>query len=689
MGLMKLNQVTLITPRSELGSVMEELYEFGFFHPAGEGERDPVLRELERRVDKNLVALELVIQELNIRAEAGVLEQLAGRRIAEQREFTADDINGLLDRLDSEAGPLINELNNLLETRRRLREGLNSMYPILEGLKLVSGLNIDLNTLGRIRRFYVLLAVVQQREVAELRRSLTEAVVVEHPLQRGYSATLIIANIRDADRVDRIVKGLGVRPFDIPRDLPQNTSEAFKVFSGRVAEAENKLREVEDRLNTYTMREASKLLALRDAYKVLKEAVHRLAPTGMLKRFAVVKGYIPENLTEEFIRRFGSKYPVYSSHPMQLHHGHEHGGEGGETSKPPTLLSNKGVVKAFENITKVQGIPGYFEIDPTPFVAFFFAIFYGIMFADLGQGIIIFLFSLFMLKRTTGNLRLWAMLLAVLGVSSSIGGFMIGEAFGFKIGKTIPTPGILELVEVHNGTKQFNIAEVQKLLIFTILMGALHIVVGYVLSIVKLVKNGEALEAFTSKIPTLTMYLFGILFALAFFGAGGRMENIMTEDAPAPLIGLPTSLVGTVGIAGAIASIFALLFGKLAAGFAGLGPKVGFVSAIGQGLLEVLENIIHFLSNTISYARLAILLIVHIALLLLLNTAWEALGIVSLPILVVGNVGIILLEGMLVFIQALRLHLYEFFTKFYDGVGYEFRRIAEETPFARVIIGRR
>ena len=158
----------------------------------------------------------------------------------------------------------------------------------------------------------------------------------------------------------------------------------------------------------------------------------------------------------------------------------------------------------------------------------------------------------------------------------------------------------------------------------------------------------------------------------------------MVSENPAPLIGLPTKVIGAIGITGAIASIIVLMFGKFIAGIIGFGHRIGIVSAVGQGLLEVLENIIHFLSNTISYARLAILLIVHVALLLLLNTAWEALGIASLPLLIIGNIGIILLEGMLVFIQALRLHLYEFFTKFFEGTGHEFNKIAEETPFVRI-----
>jgi hypothetical protein len=126
------------------------------------------------------------------------------------------------------------------------------------------------------------------------------------------------------------------------------------------------------------------------------------------------------------------------------------------------------------------------------------------------------------MRRVVGDLREWAKLLAFLGASAAVAGFLLGEAFGFKVGGLIGSPELLHLVEEHGEAKQFNIAEVQRLLIFTILLGVVHIIVGYVLSIVKHLKEGEAGEALSVKAPSLAMYLFGILFALAFFRSWGR-----------------------------------------------------------------------------------------------------------------------------------------------------------------------
>lgn len=92
------------------------------------------------------------------------------------------------------------------------------------------------------------------------------------------------------------------------------------------------------------------------------------------------------------------------------------------------------------------------------------------------------------------------------------------------------------------------------------------------------------------------------------------------------------------------------------------------------------ERLPGFLSNTVSYVRLAALLTVHASLLLALNRAWS-MGIAALPLIVIGNILIAALEALLVFIQDLRLHLYEWFTKFYSGSGVIFRKIMPPTTY--------
>jgi len=97
--------------------------------------------------------------------------------------------------------------------------------------------------------------------------------------------------------------------------------------------------------------------------------------------------------------------------------------------------------------------------------------------------------------------------------------------------------------------------------------------------------------------------------------------------------------------------------------------------ALSDGGLEVFERISQFLSNTISYVRLAIMLLVHAVLLLIVNTYFPLSNPVMIAPWIVLNCLIIAFEAFVVYVQDLRLHIYEFFTKFYRGTGTPFRKI--------------
>ncbi|MEM0350098.1 MAG: V-type ATPase 116kDa subunit family protein [Candidatus Caldarchaeum sp.] len=673
MGLSKVLGVAVIAPRHRSEELVRDLMRFEDFHPVEKTKyRDPLLHEIEYRADLGYSTVQALILELNIKESVGIIEQLSKPVEIEAKKFSASDLLSLLDKLEAESRPVVEAVNKLLNRRKEAQEKLNQTTTLFNSLRALKDLNISLDQFTGLRWFHIFITTASASELSELRRALSKSAVITQPLE-NINLVVIVSKRSDGEDVERVVKGLGLKPLTIPSGYPKTVSEAVARLETEVQSLKKEVDALGSELTELLERERLRLIAARDGYQLVKDTLSRIAGAGELRSFAVAEGYIPAEKKDEFLKTIGSKYHVVFKEEPHGHH-----------EEQPVLLRNSSPVKPFENVTLIQGAPKSGEIDPTPFVSIFFTIFYGLMFADLGHGLVILGFGAFMYKRVRGALREWAKLLMFLGISAAIMGFLLGEAFGFKVGKLISSPELIHLVEEHGETKQFSLVEVQKMLVFTIFLGVVHMVVGYILSIVKLIKEKELAEAFTVKLPTLLMYIFGIFFALAFFGAGGNIQGILSTESPAPLVNLPTNLVGAVGIYGAVACIIVLMLGRFVAGLAGLGHKTGIVSSIGMGLLEVLENIIHFLSNTISYSRITILLIVHVALLLLLNTAWEALGPVSLPLLIVGNAGVIVLEGLLVFIQAMRLHVYEFFSKFYDGTGTPFRKLSRQTIYAKI-----
>ncbi|MCX8192364.1 MAG: hypothetical protein N3G77_00960 [Nitrososphaeria archaeon] len=674
MGLRDLTRVTLIVPEHRLSDVIKELYSFEWFHVEEEdGELDEKISKAYDVLKKLSVELDALISSLNISVEKGIIDQLVKGYQIRKEKIEISEVEELIKKLESEAQPIIQEAKESLEKSKKLREELRQVEIMLSSLRLLKDFNIDPARLKMLKRFYGVFTVIEGRSVEEVKRSLPTSSIVDIPLEKNLTALLIVSLREDEERVDRVLRGFGIKPFTIPPDLPQNINEAYNLLVEKRRNIEEELERAEKNIVKIKDQLGGKIVAMREAIQVVGELLHNLGVKGRLKRFRIIHGYIPEDFVDRFRVEFGERYGVFF------------GGEESEEREAPTLLNNKGVVKSFENITSIQGVPRSDELDPTPYVAVFFSIFYGIMFADLGQGLVIALFGLFMYKRVAGNLKEWAKLLTLLGISSAIAGFILGEAFGFKVYFPFPKPEVIHLVEKHGEATRFDMNEVLKLIQFTLFLGATHLTIGYTLSFKKALKHREYVEAFTAKLPTITMYIFGILFAFCFFGAGGDLGGITSSENPVPYLGIPTKDLAPIVLGGALLSIFTLILGRPIIEAFVEKKREKFTPLIGEGLLELLENIIHFMSNTLSYVRLTVLLLVHTALLMLLNASWHLLGWSSLPILIIGNLGIMALEGLMVFIQALRLHLYEFFTKFYEGGGIPFKKIKPDTSYVEIM----
>lgn len=675
MGLTELVKTVLVVPEHRLTEVIRELYDFEWFHAeeaeAGLDEKISRAYDVLRRLS---LELDTLISSLNISVEAGIINQLVKNYRVYRERIEVEDVEELISKLKSDAEPLIREARESMESQRRMREELKQIETLHSTLKTLLDFNIDPSRLQKIKRFHAVFTVIESRSVDEIKKSLPTSHIIDSPIGKNYSALLVISLREEEERVDRVLRGFGVKPFTIPPDLPQNINEAYNLIVERQKKLEEDLKKAEESLVKIREKSGPRITALREAVQVVGELLDRLGRKSGLKRFKLINGYIPRDMKKEFESRFGERYGVFFEEE-----------DGGHGHHSPTLLNNKGVVKSFENITLIQGYPRSDEVDPTPYITVFFSIFYGIMFADLGQGLVLALFGLFMHRRVSEeSLRQWARLLAILGISAAVAGFILGEAFGFKIHFPFPKPEVLHLVEEHGEGTQFNMVEVLKLIQFTLFLGAIHLTTGYTLSFKKTLKHREYIEAFTAKLPTITMYIFGILFALCFFGAGGDMSGIMSSENPVPYLGIPTKNIAPIAVGGAVSSIFIIILGRgIIEGV--FKKRGGIVGLIGGGLLEVLENIIHFMSNSLSYVRITVLLLVHSALLMLLNASWHALGWNSLPILIIGNLGIMALEGLMVFIQALRLHLYEFFTKFYEGTGTPFKKIKPSTSYVEIV----
>jgi Archaeal/vacuolar-type H+-ATPase subunit I len=155
---------------------------------------------------------------------------------------------------------------------------------------------------------------------------------------------------------------------------------------------------------------------------VAKEVLETLRKPGGTKNFAVIQGYIPKKMEKKF-KEVTSQWTSITEEVKDKD----------TLAELPVYLDNPRWVKTFEVITNSQGIPKKGEFDPTWMVALMWPIFYGLMFADVGHGLLLMGLGLLFKFKGQGNLSRWGMLLAISGGAGALAGVFQGEVFGFHI----------------------------------------------------------------------------------------------------------------------------------------------------------------------------------------------------------------------------------------------------------------
>ena len=315
--------------------------------------------------------------------------------------------------------------------------------------------------------------------------------------------------------------------------------------------------------------------------------------------------------------------------------------------EPPTKLKNNKLFRPFEFLVNMYGAPNYNEIDPTPFFAVSYMLLYGMMFGDLGQGLVFVLLSFLVDKKN----KTFGALIRRVGFSACFFGIMYGSVFGIE---TL-IPAIL--------IKPFD--NIMKVLIASVAFGIGLLVISYFIGIYnKLVKQKNIEEGIFGKegIAGLMMMTSFVLLIL----------NIVKVN-PLPK---------TVGLLILLASIVMIVFSRPIAAKIEKRDEVFESSAFDyyvESSFSIIEALLSVFSNLVSFTRVGAFAINHVG----LYMAFEVMskiaggGIKGLIILILGNILIIGLEGMIVFIQGLRLEFYEMFSKYYQGNGRKFRPIKE------------
>nr|MDE7292376.1 ATPase [Treponemataceae bacterium] len=337
--------------------------------------------------------------------------------------------------------------------------------------------------------------------------------------------------------------------------------------------------------------------------------------------------------------------------------------------KVPVRLTRSKFAGAFNRMIFSYGSPVYGTIDPTPFVAVFFTLLFGIMFGDAGQGLVFLIAGILMARNVVkvGGWNKFAPIFIGIGISSMVMGLLTGEFFA--------TENLLEPFErfvtglfgeprnqILPMMPQSDPNSVRRMFMFfgfSIAVGFVINSAGILISIVNAFARGKIGRALFGKGGLSGAIFFWYVVALAVRVAA---------------FGHAVALYDWIVIG---ASLFFCAFGEVFTRLVeGERPVMenGFGAAVIEAVVELLETIITYLSNSVSFLRVGAFALAHAVLGFIISTMMELVGGAgALAIGIVGNAIVIVLEGMIVAIQAIRLQYYEFFSKFFGETGREFK----------------
>ncbi len=685
----------MILPRSESPKAISRLTEFEWFQKI-DTDSDlvtPEIDDLLLEAQKTYQSIDEVVKGLGVPPTVGILEILFKGTIIKKKDYEIDEIEAMVQDLVKRSPSIIDEPANLLEERTRIQSSLDEYRSIKETIEIAKKLQIDLTGLGLMRYFYSNLFIINTADYDEIVRSLEGIDISKYELDsKVKSAVLVFGSVDDTDKILKVLRSFNANPFVIPQGIPQVPSEAYVMIESKIKELAEEKKSNAKKIASMSKKIRRDILVLHEEAQVAKDVLETLRKPGGTRNFAVIQGFIPSKMEKQF----SQATKLWMSITEEIT-------DPKLKDQVPTLFDNKKFVRTFEVITQSQGIPKRGEPDPTPMIALMWPIFYGLMFADLGHGLLLMGMGLLFKVKGQGTLARWGMLIAISGAASAIAGVGAGEAFGHHIDHLAPFEGLfkqggalysLSWIVGILSVAELSFDQVINILKVSLFLGIIHLVWAMILRVRRLAKEGHKIVLYMEAIPNITLYGGIVVIMMCAIGSQYDVMNMYsrehTEAVPWVTIFLgewaQVWIVTRIAVVVVIASMAMMMIGGIM--HAKRHPEEGGSAA--NVVMEVfLGKTVESLAHTISYARLGIMLLVHAALLLTVNNAFESLGGIesagAWAMIIGGNLGIMIIEGLIVYIQSLRLHLYEFFTKWYSGGANPFRQIKPEMLYNELV----
>jgi vacuolar-type H+-ATPase subunit I/STV1 len=532
------------------------------------------------------------------------------------------------------------ELNGLISLLDELEEEVKEAESTKDKLRFLVTNGLRTDDIGVFRHIFVKVGFVKASLSGKLATyfagtSLIPVVLVGRPRENF----IIIAGLNeDRPFSEDTLKTLNFEEITFPENLNGDSRVALEKIESKIRTSEDRITQTKEEMKKMKLNATSYDSCLREAVRY-EEAKQIIMRTGSR---SLIHGWIPlediESLRAE-IERIVPKDSVYLDVKKPK-----------LEDKVPVEYRSKGIVRAFELFTFVQGVPNYFEINPTPIYVLLYVIMFGMMFGDIGGGIVLMIIGALLTRLRKGFFafslnatKKIARIIVSCGFSAMAFGFLYGIIFLLRT----PFPGLLS-----------PLTDVTEIIVIALAFGVAQIMLSLILNVVNMVRRREPLKVILGErgIVGLIFYSAGVVVAYQFI-AKKSLDVFLSENV------IVFSSVCIVSLA--LILLSPLIEASLK--HEEISKSKKFLEGFGIGL----EALIAFIANSVSYIRLAAFAIAHEAIAIAAVVLGVVLGgVFSLVLLNILDFGV---EGFASFIQSLRLMYYEFSSRFFlkNGIRYE------------------
>ncbi|NLY86121.1 MAG: V-type ATP synthase subunit I [Tissierellia bacterium] len=639
-----MSKFSLFAFDSERENLLHELQKFGYVHFDSLDDKEDLLDEgLETvtipesigEVDEEISKVKYAIDLLSKydERETGIKAMIKGKE-----SLSFEELEGRAAKIDYL--PVYNELRQLASELDRINVKIKDLESQINEYYHWKGLNYPINDLNSLRQVKVFMGIIPKKMKENFNKDSLDLnyTYIEAISEDKDNVYLFAMSLEDeAEAFNEILRNNSFSSIKLegektPREEINTINNEISSLSVKSGEITAKIKELSKNLPDFEI-----------MYEYLMNKKLRLmASENFLRtdKVNVISGYIPTDMEEEFENAV--KKSLKDAYYLEIKEAEK------DDPNVPVLLKNSKFTETFESLTSMYALPLYNEIDPTPLLAPFYLAFFGMMVGDAGYGIIMLIGTLIALRvaNLSESQEKFIRFFHYLSYSTIAWGVIYGSYFG----------GIIPIKGLVDPANQY-----QELLVGSMVFGLIHLFFGLGIKGYMYIREKKYFDALCDVGFWYMAVAGGIVFLL----------TIVTPMAAiVKTISLAVMVIGMVGIVLTAGRSAASVGGKLAGG------------------LYELYGISGYVGDIVSYSRLMALglsggfIASSINMMIDMLFSKGILGIIiGIVVFLVGQLFNIFLSLLGAYVHTLRLTYVEFFGKFYEGGGRNFKLFRNKTKY--------